>query len=413
MNNLLRSHAQQIMLSSIHAVLPDNAVRNALQGFAPPKGKTVLVAAGKAAWQMASAAIMEIGRVDSGIVITKYGHCQHPLPGIICREAGHPIPDKNGFSATQEALAMVSNLSKDDCVLFLLSGGASALFEAPLISKEELCAVTQSMLACGAPITEINTIRKRLSLVKGGRFALTCKPAQVFAVVLSDVLGDRTDMIASGPVSPDSSTCAEAIAIAEKYSLPISAEVRALLRNETPKELDNVTMKVCGNVRLLCKAAERACQQLGYETIILTDSLSCEAKDAGMWLSKIAKERFLQCKAPLALIAGGETVVRLTGNGKGGRNQEIALAAARTISGLPCAVFSVGSDGTDGPTNAAGGYIDGDTLTTLSQKGIRIESVLQNNDSYHALAQSDGLLITGPTGTNVNDVSIALIYPCG
>lgn len=411
MNTVLHSHAQRIMQESIREVLPDSAVKKALAQYVPGKGKTILVAAGKAAWQMASAALQILKHVDCGIVITKYGHCKSELPGIVCAEAGHPVPDENGFAATQKALAMVSGLTAEDRVIFLLSGGGSALFEKPLISGSELQKLTGDLLSCGASITEINTIRKRLSGVKGGRFALACAPAKVFAVALSDVLGDRADVIASGPVSPDMTTCKEAEEIVRKYGLTVSAQVQALLQQETPKTLDNVEMKITGSVRLLCAAAQKACQSLGYETEVLTDGLCCEAREAGAWIASLVKQRLSGRKTPLALIAGGEAVVHLTGNGLGGRNQELALSATQKISGLPCAVFSFGSDGTDGPTDAAGGYVDGDTADELRSCGVDMEAALKNNDSYHALKKIGGLLMTGPTGTNVNDVSIALICP--
>lgn len=205
MEQLLRQRAESIWTAAIRSVLPDEAVRRALEHF-HPQGRVFLVAAGKAAWQMAHAALAVLGRVDGGIVITKYGHVRGPLPGVTCCEAGHPVPDDNSFAATQRALALVSGLRADDTVLFLLSGGGSALFEKPLLPAEELQAITQALLACGADIVEINTIRKRLSAVKGGRFALACAPAAVYSVVLSDILGDPLDMIASGPACPDSST---------------------------------------------------------------------------------------------------------------------------------------------------------------------------------------------------------------
>ena len=218
MEQLLRQRAESIWTAAIRSVLPDEAVRRALEHF-HPQGRVFLVAAGKAAWQMAHAALAVLGRVDGGIVITKYGHVRGPLPGVTCCEAGHPVPDDNSFAATQQALALVSNLRADDTVLFLLSGGGSALFEKPLLPGAELQNITGQLLASGADIVEMNIIRKRLSGVKGGRFAQACAPAQVFSIVLSDVLGDPLDMIASGPAAPDSSTCAQALAIAEK-SLP-------------------------------------------------------------------------------------------------------------------------------------------------------------------------------------------------
>jgi hydroxypyruvate reductase len=368
-----------------------------------------LVAVGKAAWQMANAAVQYLGSVDSGIVITKYDHIKGEIPAILCCEAGHPIPDHNGVSATEKAICLVQHLCEEDTVLFLLSGGGSALFEAPRIPIEELQDITQQLLAYGADIIEINTIRKRLSAVKGGKFAAHCAPAKVEAIILSDILGDPLDMIASGPVSPDSATCDDAQKITEKYRLRLSEDTVALLRVETPKNLDNVNAQVVGSVRELCRAAGEACRSMGYETIFLTDQLNCEAREAGRFLAAILRSHRNDGKKT-AFLAGGETVVHLTGKGKGGRNQELALAACEGIHGMQnAAVISVGSDGTDGPTDAAGGYVDGDSYDELCKNGISLHSVLQENDAYHALLATGGLIVTGPTGTNVNDICIGLL----
>ena len=405
----LREDAKYIYTRAIEAVLPDEAVRRALDGADFP-GRVILVAAGKAAWRMASAAVSALGeRIDTGVVITKYGHAQGTIPGVVCREAGHPVPDENSFSAAREALALTENLTADDTVLFLLSGGGSALFESPLVPGAELQDITAQLLGCGADIVEINTIRKRLSAVKGGRFARHCAPAHVFAVVLSDIVGDPVDMIASGPVSPDSSTCADALAVAEKYALRLSDTARRLLAQETPKTADNVTVRVTGSVRELCAAAAKACRDLGYTPEILTDCEQGVAREVGARLGALAREN-ASCGTPRAFILGGETVVRLTGNGKGGRNQELALAAAAVIAGTEnIVVFSVGSDGTDGPTDAAGGLADGGTVERLAAAGKTVADVLQNNDAYHALRDTGDLIITGPTGTNVNDFAAALV----
>ena len=402
----MRKQADQIIRSAISAVLPDAAVQRALEKAEFP-GRVILVAAGKAAWQMAKAAWDTLGsRIDGGIVITKYDHIKGPIGDLLLREAGHPVPDENSFSATREALALTEDLTEADTVLFLLSGGGSALFEVPLIPGEELQDITSQLLASGAEITQINTIRKRLSAVKGGKFALHCAPAKVFAIVLSDIIGDPLDMIASGPAYPDSSTCGQALEIAEKYNLRLSEQALACLSRETPKELTNVSTQITGSVRQLCTAAAEAARELGYAPQILTDTLSCEAKDAGTWLAGLARE----AGGKTALIAGGETVVKLTGRGKGGRNQELALSAAAGIEVLESVcIFSIGSDGTDGPTDAAGGFADGTTASRLRELGIRIHDVLQQNDAYHALQKVDGLILTGPTGTNVNDVAVALI----
>ena len=408
MNLTLRHDADAIVRASIQAVLPDEAIRRALAEFRPGPGRTLLVAAGKAAWQMAKAAVDTLGQVDGGVVVTKYDHVKGAIPGVDCYEAGHPVPDNGSFFATARALELVQGLTADDTVLFLLSGGGSALFEQPFVSGEELQDITRQLLACGADIVEMNTIRKRLSRVKGGRFAQACAPAKVFAVVLSDILGDPLDMIASGPACPDASTCRQALAIAEKYGLKLSDEARRLLTVETPKTLDNVTTRITGSVRELCAAAAVQCRALGYEPMLLTDQLCCEAREAGSFLASVLRTHAGDGRR-LAFLAGGETVVHLTGKGLGGRNQELALAAAPGIAGLNAAVFSVGSDGTDGPTDAAGGYVDGDTNAALQAAGLDVFEVLKQNNAYHALKEVDGLLVTGPTGTNVNDVAVALL----
>lgn len=405
----LRNDAETIIADSIREVQPDSAVIRALKETTL-NGKIKLVAAGKAAWQMAKAASNYLGeRLEQGIVITKYGHVRGELPRIRCCEAGHPVPDEGSFDAARKALALTENLTKDDTVLFLLSGGGSALFELPLIPAEELQDVTRQLLACGADIVEINTLRKRLSAVKGGRFAQHCAPAKVFSIILSDILGDPPDMIASGPTCPDSSTCADAMEIVRRYDLSLREETKQLLMVETPKALANAQWMITGSVRELCDAAARSCRKLGYEPFFLTDRLCCQAREAGSVMASILRTHAGDGKK-LAFLAGGETVVRLTGSGKGGRNQELALAAAEGISGLSnAALFSVGSDGTDGPTDAAGGFVDGATRQRLLEEGIHIDQVLLNNDAYHALQRTDGLIFTGPTGTNVNDVTVGLV----
>lgn len=408
MDQTLRTDAEAIVRDAIAAVLPDEAVRRALADLTPGPGRLLLVAAGKAAWQMARAALDALPRVDGGVVVTKYDHVKGALPGVACYEAGHPVPDENSFAATRAALELTAGLHPGDTMLFLLSGGGSALFEQPLVPGEELQDITGQLLGCGADIVEMNTVRKRLSAVKGGRFAQHCAPAKVFQVVLSDILGDPLDMIASGPACPDTTTCADAQAVARKYGLTLSKDAKACLAQETPKTLSNVETRITGSVRALCAAAARACRARYYEPVLLTDHLDCEAREAGRFLADIARSHAGGGRR-LAFLAGGETVVHLTGRGLGGRNQELALAAAPGIAGLRAAVFSVGSDGTDGPTDAAGGYVDGETLAALDEKGLSVPAVLADNDAYHALQAVDGLLVTGPTGTNVNDVAVALV----
>ncbi len=416
MNQELRHDAKQIIDEAIASVRPDEAVRRALSNIVFSE-HVYIVSIGKAGWQMAKAAVdfLQENKIsyEKGIVVTKYDHVMGQLPGMTCFEAGHPVPDENSFLGTEAVLSMVKDLTEEDMVLFLVSGGGSALFENPKISGEELSDITKQLLACGADIVEMNTIRKRLSEVKGGRFALACMPATVETVVLSDIVGDPMDMIASGPAYPDASTCADAKEIVEKYQLHLSPDAKKCLEEETPKELKNVHTQIIGSVRQLCKAAEKVCQELGFETKILADDVTSEARDVGRDLAKqILSEKDLakaSGKKRIALIAGGETVVHLEGSGLGGRNQEVAFSAMKEIDGQPdIAIFSVGSDGTDGPTDAAGGYVDGDSYAALEKAGLSYEKVLQDNDCYHGLKAIDGLVITGPTGTNVNDFWVAL-----
>ena len=348
-------------------------------------------------------------KIKKGLVITKYDHSCGTIPGFEIIEAGHPILDENSFRGTKRALELTEKLGPCDTVLFLLSGGGSALFELSELDIGQLQSINSQLLGSGASIQEINTVRKRLSQVKGGRFAQSCAPAKVVGLLLSDVLGNQPDMIASGPVCVDETTCDQALQIVEKYNIQLSAKAKELLQTETPKELPDVTHIICGDVRQLCEAAAEECCRLGYTPILITSELCCEAKAAGSFLASIARSH-INDRKKLAYIAGGETVVHLKGNGLGGRNQELALAAAEGIAGLSnVAIFSVGSDGTDGPTDAAGGFVDGQTKARLEALGIQISDVLAENDAYHALEREGGLIKTGATGTNVNDVSIVLI----
>ena len=406
--------AQKIIASSIAAVLPDEAVRRALTGRRFP-GKVILVAIGKAAWRMANTAYAVLeGRIDRGVVITKYDHSEGPIGNLEIIEAGHPVPDENSVRGAERAIKLVSGLKQEDTVLFLISGGGSALFELPMpgASLEDIALITRRLLACGADITEINAIRKRLSAVKGGRFAMACAPANVLSVVLSDVLGDPIDAIASGPAAPDSASCADVQRIIEKYALSVPAHIHPLLAQETPKALERIETVITGNVTALCQAAAHSAAQLGYTPLVLTTTLCCEAREAGSLLASIAREiRQSERPAPppCAVIMGGETVVHLRGGGKGGRNQELALAAAAGIAELEnVCLFSLGSDGTDGPTDAAGGIVTGAFSAACKARGLSIDAALADNDAYPLLKAMDALLMTGPTGTNVNDIAVLL-----
>lgn len=409
MNAQLKNDADIIVSEAIAAVQPDAAVCRALEHYELPKGRLILIAVGKAAWNMADAAVRCLHkRPDAGAVITKYGHSRGNIDGLRIIEAGHPVPDGNSVAGARAVMELTADLSPDDGVLLLLSGGGSALFELPVIPLDKLESLTGELLRCGADIAEINTVRKHLSRVKGGGFGLHCAPARVYSIVLSDVLGNRPDVIASGPAVGDHTTIADARAVLEKYAADSFDDIAAALV-ETPDHLDNSEAYITGSVSELCAAAEKSCARLGYETIMLTDRLDCEAREAGRFLAAIA-ETYQSTEHSMAFIAGGETVVHVTGGGKGGRNQETALAAAQRLAALrDTALFSVGSDGTDGPTDAAGGYVDNDTLSELCLSGVEAEQALRDNDSYNALKACGGLIITGPTGTNVNDVAVLLI----
>ena len=411
---MIREDAQTIIKEAIKTNLPDKAVEVAL-GQRELKGNVYLLAIGKAAWVMAKAASDSLGnKVKKGIVITKYNHSQGEIPNMEIIEAGHPISDENTISGTEKALAMVEKLTAKDEILFLVSGGGSALFESPQqgITLADLVDMNHQLLASGANIVEINMIRKRLSKVKAGRFAELCKPANIFAIVLSDVIGDRLDSIASGPAVPDNSTREDAMKVVNKYQLKLTEAALRCLQKETPKEVSNVETVITGSVRTLCDSAAKTAKALGYRPVILSTTLECEASQAGAVIGTMAHEIGQSedsLKPPCAVIVGGETVVYLKGNGKGGRNTEMALKVATLIDGLDKVVFfSLGSDGTDGPTDAAGGIVDGQTMKRLREKGMEAEAFLANNDSYNALKEVDGLIMTGPTGTNVNDVSVLL-----
>lgn len=411
----MKDDALKIVNYAIRKSLPDEAVRAYLERNPLPAGRVILIAIGKAAWNMAKAAKDVLGkRVAFGIVITKYEHSRGSIDGIEIYEAGHPVPDQRTLTATERVLQITKDLRSHDTVLFLVSGGGSSLFEKPKgLTVNQLQEITEKLLKCGANIVEINTVRKHLSLVKGGRFAQHVYPARVVSLLLSDVLGDRPDSIASGPAYPDSTTCSEAFNILKRYGIEIDENIKSALSEETPKRLRNVETHVVGSVKIACEKAAEVAGQLGYNAIVLTTSLNCEAKEAGKFLASLVREEVFYnrpIRKPCAIIMGGETTVHVIGTGKGGRNQELALSASRGIRGLAnVVVASVGTDGTDGPTDAAGGIVDGRTYDILKDMNIDVEETLKNNDSYSALRLCDGLVITGPTGTNVNDLILALI----
>ena len=387
-----------------------------------------LVGAGKATATMAAAAEAILGdRIDCGAINTKYGHAL-PLARVETFEAGHPVPDEAGVAGARRQLELLAGLDPNALVLGLFSGGGSALLPAPaegltLAEKQE---TTRLLLACGATIDEINALRKHLSAIKGGLLARAAAPARIVALMLSDVIGDPLDTIASGPTHPDATTFGDCLAIVDRYDLrdQLPTPVRQHLetggrgeRPETPKSGDPCFARaeslVIGNSRLAIDAAANQASALGYEVCVLTSRLQGEARHAATALVSIAQETAETNRPitrPACLIAGGETTVTLHNHGKGGRNQELALAASLQLDGWPAiTLLSGGTDGTDGPTDAAGALADGQTLSRARSLGLDARAFLDRHDSYPFFAALDDLVITGPTGTNVMDLQIILI----
>jgi glycerate 2-kinase len=392
--------------------------------------RVYVVGFGKAVIPMLRAIIDEIGGIiTSGIVITKYGHSMHAQKSdkIKIYEAGHPLPDESGLRATREVLELLRSVDDRTLVLSLISGGGSALLVSPYdgITLEEKQRTTDSLLKAGADIYELNTVRKHSSHVKGGRLAETAYPAEVVSLILSDVINDRLDVIASGPTSPDKTTYWDAIKIIEKYRLEkeVPETVMDLLNKgsqglvpETPKENNPVFQRVknmiIGSNKMAINAAKNEAEALGYKATILSAEIHGEARVAARYLAKKALElkKSKNSVRKMCLIAGGETTVSVRGLGSGGRNMETALTFALEIEGMSGITFlSAGTDGTDGPTDAAGAIVDGQTVMKARLMGINPERYLQDNDSYNFFKSIDELFITGPTGTNVMDIQITLL----
>jgi hydroxypyruvate reductase len=387
-----------------------------------------VVGAGKAAAAMGRAVEDLLAeRLDRGIIIVKYDHSL-PLTKLKVLQAGHPVPDQNGESATREILEIVRNAAAHDLIVCLLSGGASALMVAPIagVTLDDKQTTTRLLLGCGATIREINTIRKHISAVKGGRLAQEAYPATVVTLILSDVIGDNVETVASGPFSRDTTTFATCVEILERYSLLelIPTRVRLLLEGgvrgeipETPKPGDAVFAKVqnlvIGNNRTALRGAQERAAELGYHPITLSDPVQGEARQAALDHAAMVKELVRAgnpAGRPLCVISGGETIVTVRGNGLGGRNQEFALAAAMAIEGEDnIVILSGGTDGTDGPTEAAGAIIDGLTVRRGRDRGLDPRVCLENNDSFAFLKATGDLLMTGPTLTNVMDLQLVLL----
>ena len=438
--NRMRNEAIKVFHAGLEAVDPVAAVRRCVildHGQLTIGDKTFdlsqvndlfIVGAGKASGAMA-AALEEIlaDRITGGLVVVKYGHAVD-LSHVSLVEAGHPVPDKNGQEGAERIRKHIAKAGKNDLVICLLSGGGSALLPSPcpgltLADKQE---TIQVLLSCGATIHEINTIRKHLSRIKGGQLALSAHPARVVSLILSDVVGDDLDVIASGPTVPDPSTfqdCMNILSryrIAEKLPKAISSHLVKGAQGkikETPKPghpaFDHTDHFIIGNNFQALDSARLYAESLGYNTVMLTSLLTGETRDAAYFHAAIVREMTQSghpAGPPACLLSGGETTVTLKGSGKGGRNQEFALASAIALGGLePVVLLSAGTDGTDGPTDAAGAIMDGTTLARAEAKGLDAAVYLADNDSYHFFQTLGDLFITGPTRTNVMDVRIALV----
>ena len=421
----LRRHALSIFRAALAAADPAEAVARHLKRLDVSRFRNIyVIGAGKAGAPMAQAAERILGRrITAGLLNVKYGHVAK-LRRIELNECGHPIPDEKGVDGARRIARMAAAAEKDDLVLCLVSGGGSALLPLPAdpITLEEKQAVTRLLLACGADIHEFNTVRKHISGIKGGQLARLASPAAVEALLLSDVIGDDPDVIGSGPAAPDASSFGDARRILEHYGifnqLPLSARTRIERGvrgeiEETPKPdaplFRQVRNTVIGSNRLALDAAARHARKLGFRTLILASEIQGETRDVARMHAAIAREIIRSgqpVRPPACIITGGETTVTLTGSGLGGRNQEFVLAAAIDIAGLPnTVVFSAGTDGTDGPTDAAGAIADGQTLTRSPTARI----YLDEHDSYRYFEPLGDLVITGPTNTNVMDVHLILI----
>jgi glycerate-2-kinase len=389
-----------------------------------------VVGGGKASGYMAEA-LEEVlnGRIDDGVIVVPHGTAERFKAKIVrFHEASHPIPDRSSIEGARKIIELVKEADENDLVLCLISGGGSSLMAYPRedISLEDKRKTTEILLKCGATIKEINTVRKHLSKFKGGNLARSAYPATLISLLLSDVVGDPLDVIASGPTVPDTTTFKDAINVLKKYNVwnEVPESVRTLLLNgekglidETPKSDDPSFRKVhnyiIGNNRIACTAATNELKRAGLNAILLSSQVEGEARNIGLIIGAIAKEIISSnnpVQRPAGLVIGGETTVTVTGKGIGGRNQEICLASALRISGLKeVVVASVSTDGIDGPTDAAGAIADGNTIFHSELKGLDAEKYLYNNDSYTFFKEMGDLIYTGPTGTNVNDISILIV----
>jgi len=427
----VKEQAIDIFKSSVASVDPKAIVRRALSDVSRETdggSRVYVVGLGKAALPMVEAAREVMGkRVAGCIAVTKYGHGD-PGAGFEVLEAGHPIPDENGIAATRRIIDMVTGRSREDLVLVLISGGGSALTSLPAegLTLIDLAQTNRLLIDSSADIHEINVVRKHLSAFSGGRLARRARPARVVSLILSDVVGDDISAIASGPTAPDPSTFADALGVLEKYGIagrvpkPVMEHLAAGSKGrvpETPKPGDpvfeGVTNTVVGNAAAALTAAHRRAGELGYAPVVLSSSFAGDTHELARFHAAVAREVMCYGRPgapPACLISGGETTVTVTGSGVGGRNTECALAFARESEGLS-GVFGLfcGSDGTDGPTEAAGAFAAFDTVARAREKGLDAGEYLKNNDSYSFFKVLDDLVVTGPTRTNVMDIRLVFI----
>ncbi len=437
-NDLSHRKAADIFHAVLKAIDPYGLIKEHIEEIcaiyrAGNYEKLYLISFGKAAYPMTKAVSdFADDLLTKGIMITKYGHVQK---GGVSRkievfEAAHPVPDLQGVLATERVIDLLEKADSAALVVCLISGGGSALLVAPhkdicLAEKQQ---ITQLLLKAGANIQELNTVRKHLSRIKGGRLAEIAYPAGILSLILSDVIGDPLDVIASGPTAPDQTTFQDALTVIKRYGLgdKIPEKARLILIRgaageipETPKEgnpvLARVQNVIVGSNKKAIETAKREAEGQGYQTSVISADLQGEARDAATWLARRAIEvrRGLAggSQGKICLVSGGETTVTVQGNGLGGRNTELALAFAQEIKGMKgITLLSAGTDGTDGPTDAAGAIVDGGTIERAEAAGITPGDYLKNNDSYHFFKAAGGLFITGPTGTNVMDLQIILLY---
>ena len=435
----LRQSARLIWEAALNAANPATCIRNFVRvtgGLVsvagkemPIRGRLIVIGAGKAAARMAQVIEELLGKhITAGLVVTKYGHGL-PLQRVQLVEAGHPIPDAAGVRGVQQTRELLKELSADDIVLCLISGGGSALWPAPAegVTLEEKQEVTSLLLRAGADIREINAVRKHLSSLKGGQLAKWAAPARVISFIMSDVIGDPLDFIASGPTAPDTTSFSDALGVVQKYGLRLPMAVIDRFQQgarggiaDTPKPGDpvfkNVDNHIIANNQLLIEAARAKARELKLNTLILGTEIEGEAKDAGRFFAALAREIDRSgnpLKPPACILAAGETTVTVHGNGLGGRNQEMALAWAIALASRapnrPACFASVATDGTDGPTTAAGGLVDAATCSRGVELGLAPANYLQRNDSFHFLDATGDLIVTGPTQTNLMDLQILLV----